>query len=390
MDLSYFCFMSNSIRYNILFISSWYPNKLKPTAGNFVQNHAEAVSKLHHVEVVHSIGNSDQNERFSIDIDVINGVKTVIVYFRKSRFSVVNFFNKMIGYHKGFKLVNKPDLVHGNVLYTDLFYAVFLKKQHKIPFVVSEHWSLFLQQNRANLNFVKRAIAKVIGNQAVVLLPVSQVLKQNLQMLGIGKRFEIVGNVVDTNVFKIRNHQRDEIHFLHISNLSKIKNADVILKTVIRLKKEGFSVRLSIGGDGDVNSLESTVEKEKMKNYVEIFEHLNQAQIAEKMMDCNFFVLFSSFESQSCVLREALSCGKPVVAPNVGGIPEFVKEGMGKLVEVENEEDLYLSLKEILIGNMSFLKSEEIRKYAVDHFSVESIGSKFSKVYQSVMKGEYE
>ena len=59
-------------RHKILFISSWFPNKLEPTNGNFVQRHAEAVSLLHDVEVLHAIGYFNEKEKFVFDDQVIN------------------------------------------------------------------------------------------------------------------------------------------------------------------------------------------------------------------------------------------------------------------------------------------------------------------------------
>ena len=52
----------------ILFISSWFPNKLEPTNGNFVQRHAEAVALKHDVEILHTIGDFNQKETFVFDL----------------------------------------------------------------------------------------------------------------------------------------------------------------------------------------------------------------------------------------------------------------------------------------------------------------------------------
>ena len=77
---AYFCVLSWLMRYKILFISSWFPNKLEPTNGNFVQRHAEAVAKIHEVEILHAIGDSKQKGIFHFDDQKINGIRTLIVY----------------------------------------------------------------------------------------------------------------------------------------------------------------------------------------------------------------------------------------------------------------------------------------------------------------------
>ena len=86
------------MRYKILFISSWYPNKLEPTNGNFVQRHAEAVSTLHDVEILHAIGDRAQQEKFIFDDKIINSLRTLIVYYKQTQNPVLNFVRRMQAY----------------------------------------------------------------------------------------------------------------------------------------------------------------------------------------------------------------------------------------------------------------------------------------------------
>ncbi|MBC7555687.1 MAG: hypothetical protein H7195_01860, partial [Chryseobacterium sp.] len=44
------------MKHKILFISAWFPNKLEPTNGNFVQRHAEASALYNNVEILHAVG----------------------------------------------------------------------------------------------------------------------------------------------------------------------------------------------------------------------------------------------------------------------------------------------------------------------------------------------
>ena len=69
------------MRYKILFISSWFPNKLEPTNGNFVQRHAEAVARLHDVEILHSIGDATQKQTYIFDDQISNGIRILIACY---------------------------------------------------------------------------------------------------------------------------------------------------------------------------------------------------------------------------------------------------------------------------------------------------------------------
>jgi len=84
---------------HILFLSSWYPTRVSPTRGDFVQRHAEAVATLHKVTVVHII--SDKSLRGKIEFSEFkkNKITTKIIYipYTKNRiFKFILFFKTYI------------------------------------------------------------------------------------------------------------------------------------------------------------------------------------------------------------------------------------------------------------------------------------------------------
>lgn len=368
----------------ILFISSWFPNKLEPTNGNFVQRHAEAVSLLHEVEILHAIGDADQQEDLIFDDQVINGIRTFIVYYKGSRNPVLNFKNRMKAYKRGFQQLQKPDLVHANILQNSMLFAVYLKENYKIPFVISEHWSGFLEVNRPKLSFTSILTARFIARRASCILPVSNVLMKNLNELKIGKKFRVVGNVVDTNAFFQRNEQNKTFTFLHISNLIPLKNPDVILEAAVRLREEFQNFELHIGGDGDVESLDAIIARHNAQGYIKTFGEISHHEVSEKMRKSDCFVLFSDYESFSCVLLESLSSGVPVIATHVGAIPEIIRANHGQVIN-KSEEELYEAMKAMLSGNYKVDSKEELHQYVEETFSMPAIAKEFNEVYQNVV-----
>ena len=63
---------------NILFLASWYPNKVTTKNGNFIQKHAEAVAAHSNVFALHIIARK-QTEDFVIETELINNVSETIV-----------------------------------------------------------------------------------------------------------------------------------------------------------------------------------------------------------------------------------------------------------------------------------------------------------------------
>ena len=370
----------------ILFLSSWFPNKLEPTNGNFVQRHAEAVAMKYEVEILHTIGDFHQKETFIFDDKVINGIRTLVIYYKNSKNPIQNFIRRMKAYKTGFAKMQKPDLVHANVLHNNMLFAVYLKKKFKIPFVITEHWTALQHQNLPKTAGNIKRIAKYIAKNADYILPVSENLLDSLKSLGITTPMKVISNVVNTEVFDIKqNEQSETVKFLHVSSLIPRKRPDQIIEIVSKLKQKGHDVSLDIGGDGDTETLRNLVIKLNAESYIFVFDEISYAEVAEKMQASDCFILFSDNETQGCVILESYACGKPVIATAVGGVPEFVKPGLGVLIEKANETELYQTMENFVNLKIDVEKPEILRQFVLDNFSKESICRQFTEIYRQVL-----
>lgn len=372
------------LRYKILFISSWFPNRIELTNGNFVQQHAESVALKHDVQILHVIGDFELKEQYHFDENIINGIKTLIVYYKNTQFPPLNFFRRFQAYRKGFSKMQKPDLIHANIMHNSMLFAVWLKKRFNIPFVISEHWSLFLKVNKGKLSFIKLKIAQYIAQKSNYIFPVSGVLAANLKELGFKNKFEIIGNVVNTNVFYPKEKQNLPFIFLHISNLVKLKKANEIVETAIELRKINQQFELHIGGDGEVLPLQEIIKKANAESFIKTFGTQTQSQVAERMRNSNAFILFSDYETLSCVLMESIASGTPVISTNVGAIAEFVNESNGILIN-KNKEELLATMQKMMKIHQEF-SPLEMHEAIKSQFSKEIIAEKFSKMYKKVLQ----
>ena len=370
---------------NILFISSWFPNKLEPTNGNFVQRHAEAVSLLHSVEILHAIHTPHQKERYLFDDQVKNGIRTLIVYYKSSFNPVLNFIRRMKAYSYGFKKMQKPDLVHANVLHNNMLFAVYLKKRFQIPFVVTEHWTALRKINSTTTPVNIKLIAKFIGNQAAAILPVSSDLMLGLKALGIKTQMKVIPNVVNTKLFEPKIKPNERFSFIHVSNLIARKNPEKILKTALRLLQKGYDLSLKIGGDGDISELLKLRNESVFQDKIEIFGIQTLAEIAIKMKNSDCFILFSDDENQPCVIAESFASGINVISTNVGGIAEFFPKNAGILLNNADEESLEKAMVEIMSPDFE-RNSGDLVRYAEKTFSVNAIGNQYAAIYTEILK----
>ena len=85
------------------------------------------------------------------------------------------------------------------------------------------------------------------------------------------------------------------------------------------------------------------------------------------------------------VAIEAMACGAPVVATNEGGLPDFVKEDVGRLVNVEDSKALAETITKILKGEIVFDRnqiSDNMRRL----YSQDALITKFENVYDQAIQ----
>ncbi|WP_158022733.1 glycosyltransferase, partial [Hymenobacter coccineus] len=96
-----------------------------------------------------------------------------------------------------------PDLIHAHVLLRTGLAAWWLKWRRGIPYVVTEHWTLYLPARVAQVGRVRQFLTRAVVRRAGALHAVSRALADALGALGArAPRTAIIANVVDANLFR--------------------------------------------------------------------------------------------------------------------------------------------------------------------------------------------
>lgn len=391
---------------NILFLSSWYPNRVMPTLGNFVQKHAEAVALTENVCALFVCSDANCKEKFEITEQVINGVYTVNVYYKKVEHGIpllsqLQKANRYFKAHKlGLALIDKKmkqiDVVHHNILYPAGIFALWLKRKRNIPYIITENWTGYLPSKNIKLDWLQRFLSKKIAKNAAVITPVSLDLKKAMISHGFESRYEIVYNVMDTKFFfpaeKKQNEsesgERKKIKFVHISTLDDAhKNISGMLRVAKELSKQQSFFEIWFIGDGDTAPHIKTAQELGIYNSFAFFDGTKTTkEVAEIMRNADCFVMFSNYENLPCVIVEALASGIPVVSSTAGGIPEHITEDLGLLVAPLDENALLASLNKAIVNiRVGKYKASELKAYATENFSYENVGRKFVEIYRKIL-----
>ena len=384
--------------HSIFLFSAWYPTEFTPLLGNFVQNHAKAISKFAQVIVIHPYEDSSKSQKQKITIaekQIENLVEIRVKYKGISAYKgimakVIRFFRIRKAYQKGIEFAiqkyGKPTISHVNILTRTAFPALRLKRKEKIPFIITEHWSRYLPEDNTFNGFFRKKITQYAVRQAAAVTTVSSHLRQAMQNYGLhNANYHIVPNVVDTNLFQPFVVEKKKKSILHVSGLSdREKNFSGILRVVNKLAQKRNDFVLNVVHNDDNSAYLPFVEENNLHDFVVFHGQKSGKELVKHFNEADFFVLFSNFETQGLVLIESFACGKPVIATRTGGILDIVNQNNGILVSPQNEDEL-LEVVLYMLDHHQHYNSTALRSYAVENFSENTVGEMFWKICQNVL-----
>jgi len=370
---------------HILFLSGWYPSRVLPSNGDFVQRHAEAVATKHKVTLIHVV--TDKNLKFpEKTFHIINNVNTHIIFVPKTKNHISKlslFFNT---YVSTIKTIKNFDIVHLNITFPVGLIALYLKWFTHKPYIISEHWTGYQSPQNKSIGFLQKKITKTILKNASFVCPVSENLENEMINIGFKGNYYPVPNVVNTSIFNIDKNSIKNFTITHISHMgNEHKNITGILNVMSKMQLKIPNLAFKLIGPNS-SSYINLVKKLRIKN-ITIIGEIPHSEIIEHLKKSNLFVLFSNYENLPCVILESFACGVPVISTNVGGIYEFFPKNFGYLIPPRDEVALENSILKIYNGNL-YQSPELMHQYAKNNFGIESISEKFTNLYLKSIERE--
>lgn len=380
----------------VLFVTQWYPNQSQKFFGIFVREHARAVVLAGHNVQVLSLSLHYSQSLFKRRIyqhTDENGINLTQCELH-SRFKDLFYHLPMLQYFLLQKLLKhslsisgKPDLVHSHVIYPAGIWGDKIARKFNIPHVITEHWSRLDDFSRS-MYFTK---GKNAYNVAKAIMPVSLFLKNKIQTHISSlpdKQFQVIGNVVDTNIFNYTEEKTDEetltfcavATWMHKKKPDKMPELFIDALAVLQNKVDKKINLIMIGGGDKVPDLRKLCAQKGLNTQFTGF--LPKEKIVTILRKSKFFVHASHVETFSIVVAEALACGLPVICSNTGALPELIDTDNGILCE--NTSEAWEAAISNAV-NMQFDRRLIARKIS-DRFSLEAISKRVSSVYAQTIE----
>jgi N-acetyl-alpha-D-glucosaminyl L-malate synthase BshA len=201
----------------------------------------------------------------------------------------------------------------------------------------------------------------------------------------------VIPNFVDLAEFRPRERRaRDaayERRIVHVSTFRAVKRTADCLLVFARIVRQ-VPCRLLMVGDGpEAAAARALSEQLGVAAHVEFVGV--QARISEFVAEADLLLLPSASESFGLAALEAMSCGVPVVASRVGGLPEVVEDVVcGRLLPVGDVSGMAAAALEILGDpRTAAAMGAAGRRIAEQRFDARQVVPRYAELYREVVAG---
>lgn len=314
---------------------------------------------------------------------------------------ILNYFVDYLKYSKQLlKYVQdqKIDLIHNNT--TAILEGIYLKKKAKVPLVWHVHEIIVKPK------LISDFINFLMGRYADRIVTVSNAVLSHIEkspFIQISQT-KVIYNGVDSERYypqseTDKNHHKEKLGIPKtakvigmIGRVNSWKGQTDFLSAVTPiLEKNQDTYALMVGGvfEGEEWRMEDLKQKVKSTQLSERIILLDFQKDTTSLYNIfDIFVLPSTNpDPLPTVVLEAMACGKPVIAYRHGGVTEMVKEGQnGLFADVGNSNNLRAKINELLDDTSKIERfSMCSRQRQLEHFSLESYITSFTKMYLTII-----
>jgi glycosyltransferase involved in cell wall biosynthesis len=233
-----------------------------------------------------------------------------------------------------------------------------------------------------------KPVTRRIWNRASKVVALSNALADTARKTAPHLDIDVIPNGIDTEQFSPpeRRSSRSSIRLITVARLLERKGIQTILEACA--KPTQLPVMLQIVGTGPYEAeLRAMVDWLGLGDRVEFLGYVPNEELPRYYRKSDIFVLPSETESFGLVFAEAMSCGLPIAASDVGGIPETVRDGVDGLLCPPGDP---AKLRENIVQLMSSSEtrkeiSDSQRQRILEHYPWEHIAARYADVYRETL-----
>ena len=288
----------------------------------------------------------------------------------------------------------QPDIIHAH----HVWITPYVSASFPLPYVVTCHGTDLIGIGKderykdyalvgAHRAHGIIAISKQVENDAISAYSVKP---ERCHLIGNGfgeENFKIIEGLTKKDILAECNIASEETPVVaFVGKFTDLKGIDVLLKAAQIYEKEIEGVRTVLVGHGELWDEMNELAKELNLKGVSFVGGKTQKEVAEVFNVADLAVVPSRIEGFGLVAIEAMACGTPVVATKVGGLPEFVSEEVGSLVDKNDVEAFAAAVVKELSSQSKKSKGIAANKFAFENYTWSKQVDKMVTLYQEAIE----
>jgi glycosyltransferase involved in cell wall biosynthesis len=264
----------------------------------------------------------------------------------------------------------RPDVLHGHGAKAGAFIRMIGRSKRFIRVYTPHGGSLHYPLNTWKGVFYSRLERTLMNNTELFLFESAFARDTYQRTIGTPTAglVRCVFNGVSAAEFDPVGLAEDATDVAYVGEFRHIKGADLLVDAVARLRADGKPVTLTLAGDGEeLGALKTLIEKHKLMDSIRFIGHVKARFGFSKG---KLLVVPSRGDSMPYVVIEAAAAGIPMVAANVGGIPEIFGPHQDGLFAPNSAGAMADAIKAALDDPASVVnRAKELRERILIHFS---------------------
>lgn len=321
--------------------------------------------------------------------------------------SGIESITKMAFELKKLNTVKKFDIIHAHFGYSPVnLLTIFSKRLLKVPSIFTLYSPVQLKPLKDRKGIYQR-FSSPLFSRIFLSSGIKTAISRNIinSLVNIGfKPDEIIHlpPVVNScNIQEMRS-ERDKLGIandapliMYLGNWAVWKGIDVLIESMVKLAHEFPNIKLitawgypykryTLRRREILNKIEKLGLKDNIIEFYVVKDIRKLIAISDILVAP--FLNTDGVADYPLAILDAMACGKPVVATNVGGIPEIVKSKETGLLVKPNDVPALTNAVSYIINNRIITNKmgEKGRVYAIENFNVERVVKKVEGLYEGI------
>lgn len=301
-----------------------------------------------------------------------------------------------------YRLVKRMDaqVIHAHWVLPNGLTAAIVSKLLGIPFIISLHGSDIFMADR---NSLFRAVARWVFAQSAYVTACSQELHDRALKIQPAINIQLIAWGADPDLFKPLDNRQDvrakygwapeEIVVTALGRLVYKKGFDRLIAVLPEIASAGVNLRVVIGGSGPLESeLSAQAASLGMGAIVSFPGMIPWNEVPAFLAASDVFVLPSqrdragNLDGLPTVLLEAMACGLPCIASDIGGVNLVIEDGVnGFLIDPASSDSLKNALTRVLKDDhLRKELAQNSRTSVLNHFNWDQVGLHFERILDKI------